>query len=1008
MAAGAHLAARRPGGPSVSERDDWARLDALLDAALDRPPDQRAAFVNHACGSDPRLRERLQALVEIAGGEDAELRPGGALEATLGDELARHADDAAEAGLASGAQLGRYEILGLLGEGGMGRVYRARDTALGREVAVKALAGAFRRDAARLRRFEREARLLAVLNHPNVAAIYGVEFLAGLPYLVLELVEGPTLGERLERGRLPWREAVGLALQVARALEEAHRNGVVHRDLKPSNVKLARDGTVKVLDFGLAKSVREGAALASVASVEGTRTLNTTQSGALLGTAPYMSPEQARGEAVDTRSDVWAFGCLLYEMLCGRRAFDGASLPDVLASVLRDEPDLKALPREAPRALGRLVERCLRKPPRQRLQDVGDARLELEELQDERDADAALRRPAWFVPALGLAALGAGMLLAGGLGGRIGGRRALDADASVLRLAFEPPAGLRLPTGYAAPFALAPDGRSLVFVARDGSAARLYVRALGQLEARPLAGTEGAWQPFLSPDGRSVAFFADRWLKRASLAGGAPLELVEVGGNPRGGSFAPDGSIVFSASQTSGLSLVGREGGAARELTRPDLARGERSHRWPDVLPGGDLVLFTVDHEGATFDDAHVEVLSLRTGERRRLVEGGSYARYLPGGYLLFARAGRLFAVRFDPARAELLGRPRLVLEGVAYDERNGAAKLAVAGDGTLLYQPGPTASLDREPVWVDPSGARIRLPGAARRFLEPRVSPEGLRVALRIGPPGAAEVWVQDLENGTLRQQTFGLRPARPVFTHDGRALIVGAPQASGWALLEVPLDGGTPRRLFASPHLLYPAECSANGRLLVFQERRPETGWDLRVLELDAHGEPAAEPRDLAATPAQEMNPRVSPDGRFVAFESDELDAIVDVYVAPLPAGSPRLKVSASAGRWPVWAGADHLYYWVTGRDEMRHARLQLGPSPRLADDAPAWPEAPAGEPPPSAGLYVTGDAGFDYDARTRRLLLLQAAPPEAPAAGANPILVTGFAREVAAREAGAAGGR
>ena len=631
---------------SVADSESWARLDALLEAALSRPPGERRAFLEEACPGDTPLRARLGELIEIAETEDPALQPGGGLEGVLANELlADLSAQAEDVHLAPGTRLGRFEVRGLLGKGGVGHVYRAYDPVLGREVAIKALAEAFRADSAALRRFEREARMLATVNHPNVATIHGFEVIDAAPYLVLELVEGETLEERLERGPLPWREAAEVARQIAEALEEAHRKGVVHRDLKPANVKLTGPDRVKVLDFGLARAVPH--------SPEGTLpdelpSLAATGSGAILGTAPYMSPEQARGLPVDARSDLWALGCVLYEMLAGRRAFAGHNVADVLAAVVRDDVDWAALPADMPAALRRLIERCMRREVRQRLQDAGDARLELADLlaSPSRAAAEAPRTPArrglvalpWVVAAAALAALWVAQA-----------RHQPAPAARPLHLALPTPPGIDLAADFAAPFALSPDASTLVFLGTDAEGTkRLFVRALDAMEARPLPGTEGAWQPFFSPDGRWVAFFDDGNLMKVALAGGAPVPLAELSGRPRGGWWGADGTILVARSASSGLSRVSAEGGRLEELTRPDPARGERAHRWPQLLPGGRAVLFTVDYEGND-EDATVEALSLQTGKRHLLVRGGAFARFLADGHLLFARAGRLFAVRFDP-----------------------------------------------------------------------------------------------------------------------------------------------------------------------------------------------------------------------------------------------------------------------------------------------------------------------------------------------------------------------
>ncbi|HEY6548476.1 MAG TPA: protein kinase, partial [Vicinamibacteria bacterium] len=663
--------------------------------------------------------------------------------------------------LAPGETLGRFVVRGVLGEGGMGRVYRALDPSLGREVAIKAVARDFRDDAGSLRRFEREARLLATLNHPNVGAIYGFELIDGAPYLVLELVEGETLAERLRRGALPLGEALTVGVQVADALQEAHKNGIVHRDLKPSNIKLGEAGRVKVLDFGIAKPLSPPAPEDASPPED-----PTTLPGTLLGTAPYMSPEQVRGLPVDTRSDVWSFGCVLYEMLTGRRAFGGKTSSDVLAAVLRDEPDLDALPRETPRGVRRLLRRCLRKDARDRQQDAGDARLELTEAAtDDPPASVAEARswPAWGLGVLMIAALVvAGLALRSALLPPAAGR--------VLRLSLDLPSDLTLADAFASPFELSRDGSSLVLAAREGELQHLFVRPVGQITPARLPGTEGAWQPTFAPDGRAVAFFADRKLRVARLGTGEVLTLAEIGGNPRGAAWADDGTIVLSPTQTSPLLRLPATGGPLTSLTRLDEAAGEVSHRWPQAIPGSPFVLFTAALQDRSYDEARLEVVSLETGERRRILEGGAHGRVLESGHLVFARSGRLLAVPFDLGRLAVRGTPEVVVDGVRYEPQNGGTHVAVAGEGTFIYTPGAPTSPERGLAVVDPAGQVTRVVSGLRLFREPRISPDGQRVAVVIAHAGESDLWLLDLGSGTLSQLTFGLSPRRPTWRPDGR----------------------------------------------------------------------------------------------------------------------------------------------------------------------------------------------------------------------------------------------
>ncbi|MGD2071455.1 MAG: protein kinase, partial [Gemmatimonadota bacterium] len=667
--------------------ESWARLDELLDAALDQPPERRRAWLTEACAGDERLHTRALSLLELAETDDVALIPGGALEGPLWHEVAKELEHQGKVELSPGSRLGPYEIRALLGSGGMGRVYRAHDGGRDRDVALKVLSEEFAAEPSSLRRFEREAKLLSRLSHEGIARLHGFEVLEERPVLVLELAEGATLDEILSERALPPADAVAIARQVAEALAEAHGKGIVHRDLKPSNVKISSTGGVKVLDFGLARRFRR--AEPSGDSSSGTL----THSGMVLGTIPYMSPEQAQGERVDERTDIWALGCLLYEMLTGRRAMSSRTVADLLQSLLRDDVDLGALPPETPAGLRRVIRRCLRRDPGKRYQDVRDARLDLEEVGAESlevSRPPSATGPAWrsVLPwsVAGLALMGALATLLPSTG-----RNAPPPGKGIRRLVLDLPPGVSLPRDApGSPAALSPDGSTVVLVGEEGGAARrLFVRRLEHLAWDALPGTEGARQPFLSADGSAAGFFSGRRLMKVSLDGEEPQAVTDVVEDPGGGTWAPEGTIVFGPSSSSGLLRVDARGGTPQPLT--ELAEGELSHRWPQVLPDGGTVLFTVEYRGSTFDDAGIETVSLETGKRRRLVRGGAFGRFVPGGHVAYARGGQLFAVPFDLSRGRATGAAVRGLDGVAYDPRTGATKLALAGDGTLVYVPAPS-----------------------------------------------------------------------------------------------------------------------------------------------------------------------------------------------------------------------------------------------------------------------------------------------------------------------------
>jgi hypothetical protein len=582
--------------------------------------------------------------------------------------------------LTAGSKLGPYEVVAPLGAGGMGEVYRATDARLGRDVALKVLPEAFARDAQRMARFEREAKILASLNHPDIASIYRLEESDSTRALVMELVEGPTLAERIKQGRLPPEEALPIARQIAEGLEYAHERGIIHRDLKPSNIKLRADGAVKILDFGLAKAL-EGEVTEEELQNSPTLSAAATRAGVLLGTAAYMSPEQARGKRVDRRADIWAFGCVLYEMLAGRGTFGGETTSDILACVIRAEPDWAALPASTAPRIRELLLRCLQKDPRQRLQAIGDARIAIEEiLSGSRSTSEAGTGGAaltlWHVP-MTWALLGLGLALGAAAAGFIGWKLwPAPVPRPISRFAFTFPTPQEqsavwvvggFPLWDFPDVAISADGTKIAYLASDGKARRVFLRPLDGLEASPLAGTDGALSPFFSPDGQWVGFFADGKLKKVSIHGEAPVALCEVPSMNRGASWGPDDRIIFAPTLFGGLMRVSAAGGLPESFASPDASKGERSYRWPEILPGGKAVVYVVAEpkDVGFFTQSKIAVQRLDTHEKKILPIQGTYPRYSPTGHLLFVREGRLFAAPFDANRLEVTGSPIPVLDGV-------------------------------------------------------------------------------------------------------------------------------------------------------------------------------------------------------------------------------------------------------------------------------------------------------------------------------------------------------
>jgi serine/threonine-protein kinase len=675
--------------PDVTTPERWARIERLYHEALACGATERESFLASACVGDEALRREVESLLAHDGAAAFLSTP--AVANGIGERIR------------IGQALGPYVISTQIGEGGMGEVYRARDTKLHRDVALKILPAAFALDPDRLARFTREAHVLASLNHPHIAAIYGLEESSGVRALVLELVDGPTLADRLARP-IPREEALLIAKQIAEALEAAHEQGILHRDLKPANIALTRDGQVKVLDFGLAKALEPASGTQSdITASPALTTPVMTGMGVVLGTAAYMSPEQATGRPVDKRSDIWAFGCVLYEMLVGTRAFEGEAVSGTLACVITKEPDWTALPADTPAPIRKLLGRCLEKDRRRRLTDITDARFEIEEAlaPSSREPVAAsratltIRGLPWTIAAAAVAVAGTIFVLS------VPSRKV--PPPAPLRLSAELGADASLVTDQGTAAILSPNGVVLAFVAQKspGGRSQLYIRRLEQLQATALSGTEEARNPFFSPDGQWIAFFAGGTLKKISVTGGSAVTLCDAYNGLGGGAWANDDTVIFSDSaDRTGLWRVSSRGGKPELLTTA--VEGE-IYRWPQVLPGGRAVLYT--SQAGRFASPNIVVQTLPNGPRKILLRSGYlYGRYLPSGHLLYMKDRTLFAVPFDLDRLALVGPPVPALEGVAVDAATGA-QFAAAANGTLVYLPAQVAS-DEAPIsWMDRAG---------------------------------------------------------------------------------------------------------------------------------------------------------------------------------------------------------------------------------------------------------------------------------------------------------------
>ncbi|HLN57240.1 MAG TPA: protein kinase [Thermoanaerobaculia bacterium] len=825
--------------------------------------------------------------------------------------------------ISRGSRLGSYEITSRLGAGGMGEVYRARDTRLQRDVAIKALPAEFAGDAERLARFQREARLLASLNHPNVAAIYGLEEVDGARYLVLEIVEGESLAQRLAAGPLPVEETLAVCAQIAAGVSAAHDAGVIHRDLKPGNVMVRHDGSVKVLDFGLAKGADAPAGSGS-SDLSASPTLSLgTQQGVILGTAAYMSPEQARGRPLDKRTDVWSFGCILYECLTGRQVFRDDTVSDTLASIIRSEPDWKALPADTPAKIRDLLKRCLRKDPKRRLHDIADARLEIEEAlsgPEEKEPSAPLAAAA--APAKRAAPIWIGLgILAGALGGAILSRAwtpvARRESAAAIRSVIVLPADMGLRVASLRPsMAFSPDGGRLVFRAVKGRINQLYLRDLGRADAVPIPGTEGAFDPFFSPDGEWLAFFVGNELKKVALSGGMPTALSDAPPVSMGGTWGPDGSIIFAPRPNAALARLPAGAKAFKQLTKLDANRGEHGHVWPQLLPDGENVLLVV-RAGRDFDDiaaSNVAVHSLKTGQHRVLVEGSAWARYVGPGYLLFTKGTTVFAATCDPRKWELTGPPAPLIQNVLTSTLDGAPYLAASDNGLLAWAGGGAVPVPSDTLlWVDRSGKEEALPLSDRIFFAPRLSPDGKRLAVASRPayrPGNS-VAIYDIARGVL--STLTPEPGRhfaPVWSPDGLRIAFSAFEAGDPVLAWRAADGSGPAELLTpgrNPE--FPSSFSPDGRALLYTAGTSDSleNMDLWLLSLEGK----REHRAWLAGPARELAAFFSPDGRSVAYVSNETGRN-EVYAQPYPGPGPKIKVSTDGGAEPAWApGGREIFY-------------------------------------------------------------------------------------------------
>ena len=816
--------------------------------------------------------------------------------------------------LSAGTRLGHYEIVSALGAGGMGEVYRATDTKLKRQVAVKILPLFLAADPDRLARFQREAEVLATLNHPHIAAVYGLEDADGVKALVMELVDGDDLSQRIARGPIFLDEALPVARQIAEALEAAHDQGIIHRDLKPANIKVRPDGTVKVLDFGLAKAMDLESSSHAAPALANSPTITSpaamTAAGVILGTAAYMSPEQSRGKSVDAHTDIWAFGCVFYEMLTGRRAFPGESVTDTLSAVISKEPAWEALPPTTPAAVRRLLRRCLMKDRKQRLASASDARLEIEDALSPT-ASTPTETPPHTPRRVALVfSLGLGVGLVAAIGGYMFGTsasRAATAPPAVTRLVIQPPTGTQIVSGHRE-IAVSADGRQVAFIAQGAADQHIYVRRLDELESHQVAGTEGARDLAFSPDGRWLVFHAGNKIRKVSLSGGSPTVLADAV-HSHGLAWHPtEDAIYFAPNQVGAIWKVSAGGGRPVAVTQLDEAHGEHSHEWPVFSIDGRTLVFSVNANSADLGDEEVSLLELGTGARQTVRTGGDAVGFTDTRELLFVREHSLMSAPYDSIRHVLASVDRELVAGVL--RASGGSTVGLSSSGTLAYVPSPDLKR-RSLVWIAPDGTQTDANFGRRQFRAANLSLDGRRVALVVSDHDGTAWDVGDSSGGALTPvATSQGRTAETPWNPDGKSFAVADSHNDRLLRISV-LGGGAGDVLLADGAVNLPEQWTPDGRGLIFTRRETETGRrSICLLSLD--DSPAKWSVIVDGGQSVVRMASLSPDGRWLAYESNESGRF-EIYVQayPLPAG--RLKVSREGGTKARWAKSSNRLYFI-----------------------------------------------------------------------------------------------
>ncbi len=890
--------------------------------------------------------------------------------------------------LAAGTKLGPYEILSPIGAGGMGEVYKARDTRLGRDVAIKVLPSHLSENPELKQRFDREAKAISQLTHPHICTLYDVGSQDGVEYLVMELLEGETLADRLGKGALPRDQVLRCGIEITEALEKAHRAGIIHRDLKPGNIMLTKSG-VKLLDFGLAKMATAPLLPAEASSLptQGAPNQPLTERGTVMGTFQYMAPEQLEGAEADARTDIFALGTVLYEMATGRKAFTGKSRVSLIGSILKDEPPLiSSIQPMTPPALDHLVQTCLAKEPDDRFQTAHDVKLQLKWIAEGGSQTGgpgvvvsrrkSRERVAWGISA---ALFGVTALLG------FGYIRRSPASPHPTRLRIELSEDQPLATSSGAAAVLSPDGRRIAYVAGKPTETKLYVRALDQWQGIPLAGTEGASLPFFSPDGDWIGFFAQGKLKKISITGGAPQSLADAPSG-RGAAWGPDGTIIFSPDLTSGLWRVSETGGNSAEVVVR--REKERSLRWPSLLPDGKAVLFVAQKLLQNYDDADVELFDFTTGKRTVVLQGGTYPSCVPNGHLTFVRGGTLFAAPFDPKRHKVTGMAVPLIEGVRFGGRmasgDGGAQYSVSRNGTLAYVPGVLGNEKYTIARGDRSGKLVSLPAQPQAYFSPRLSPDGSRLAVVVDE----DIWVYEIARDSFSRLTFDkANSVEPAWSPDGRSIAYVSSREGNQANLYLQSADGSaePHRLTQDDRIKILGAISPDAKVLAYAALMDygKMNWDLFTLRLDGK----SKPEPFLEGPAIEAHPDFSPDGRWIAYHSNESGKF-EVYVRPFPGPGGKWQISTEGGGWPRWVDGGREIVYCEG-DKLYSAAIETGENSLRA----ARPQEIFHGPIAALGRF----SAFDVSRDGKSFVLLQPQPGAKPEAVTHVNLVFDWSAEV-----------